>query len=140
MKFRGVADLARELGPALAAAVSPGDVLVPVPLHPRRERERGYNQAGLLAREAARPGATLLSSLVRIRPTATQVGLRAAERRRNVSGAFALVGSPPPTALLVDDVMTTGATLLECARTLRRAGTASVRAVVVAHAVVGRDR
>ena len=139
LKFHGVADLASELGAALAEGVGPGEVLVPVPLHPRRERARGYNQAALLARAAARRHAKVAPRLIRVRATPTQVGLGARERRRNVAGAFAIAGAPPPTAILVDDVMTTGATLLECARTLRNAGTRTVAALVVAHAAVGRD-
>ena len=100
----------------------PVDVIVPVPLHLRRLRERGYNQSALLARELAhRTGLRVAEgTLLRIAPTPPQVGLRAAERAANVRGAFrcqseALAGT---RVLLIDDVLTTGATLRACARAL----------------------
>lgn len=140
MKYRGVADIARELGEALGSAVAAGEVLVPVPLHPQRERERGYNPAALLARAAAHRRGKVARCLKRVRATPTQVGLDAAARRRNVAGAFALAGSLPPALVLIDDVITTGATLEECARAARAAGVRAVRALVVAHAQLDKDR
>lgn len=113
------------------------DAVVPVPLHAGRQRDRGYNQAALLAWKLAgrldRP--CLGDALVRLRPTPTQTRLHAEERRANVRGAFA-VRAPAwvrgRTVLLVDDVMTTGATLSEAAATLRRAGAWRVWAATVA--------
>ena len=117
-------DVARELsGPW-------PDRIVPVPLHPRRLRERGFDQAALLADRLGRrlhvvrdPGA-----LVRVRDTPSQTGLDARARRHNVAGAFqARPGRVPGRCIwLVDDVVTTGATLAEAARNLRRAGASRV--------------
>lgn len=111
--------------------------LIPVPLHPSRLRERGYNQALELARPLAKAFAIPLlpEGLRRIRDIAPQSGLGALARRRNPRGAFAVgVGGEalPTHVALVDDVMTTGATLHECARTLRRAGVGRVDAWVAA--------
>lgn len=118
------------------------DLLVPVPLHRRRLRERGFNQALLIARVLSREWQVpcARATLVRTRWTVPQVQLSAAERAQNVRGAFA-VAEPASVAdrriMLVDDVFTTGSTLDECARVLRRAGAAEVLAVTVARAVVG---
>jgi ComF family protein len=135
LKYRAVADLARELATRLQPALTPDQTLVPVPLHPDRERERGFNQAQLLAVALARgSGLPLARALVRTRPTRSQVGLSAAARRQNVQGAFAALPPVPPRAVLIDDVITTGATLRECARALRQAGAQQVSALVVAFA------
>jgi ComF family protein len=111
----------------------PGDAsprVVPVPLHPRRLRRRGFNPAGLLARRLARRLELAFDpvALARARDTPSQTGLDARDRRRNVAGAFRFVGRGPAPArvLLVDDVVTTGATLAAAARALRRAGASSV--------------
>jgi len=105
-------------------------LLLSVPLHRSRLRRRGYNQALELARPLARAAGVPLrhDALLRRRSTAAQTELDATARRRNVHGAFALregVALPAHVAIL-DDVMTTGATLAECARVLRRAGVARV--------------
>lgn len=124
------------------SSVAP-DVMVPVPLHRSRLRERGFNQAVLmgavLAREWRLP--LLRDTLRRVRPTVAQVTLSASERHSNVRGAFA-VASPERIAgrrvLLLDDVSTTGSTLAECARVLKGAGAAAVFAATVA--LAPRDR
>lgn len=100
------------------------DAVVPVALHPRRLRERGFNPAGRLAKLAARSlGVPVRPVLLeRLRDTPSQTGLGRRGRLRNVKGAFQCAGSAPQRIWLVDDVATTGATLAEAARALRRAG------------------
>jgi ComF family protein len=114
------------------------ELIVPVPLHVARLRERGYNQALELARPLAkRLGLPLrIDGLIRQRATAAQTELGALARRRNVRGSFAVregIAWPPHVALL-DDVMTTGATLAECARLLKRAGVQQVDVWALARA------
>ena len=116
------------------------DLILPVPLHRRRLRERGFNQAVLLGRPLARGWRIplVVDNLKRIRWTEPQVTLSAAEREANVRGAFALADPPGvrgKTILLVDDVYTTGSTVLECSRVLRRAGAAAVYVITVARAI-----
>ncbi|MFH1639271.1 MAG: ComF family protein [Chloroflexota bacterium] len=123
-------ELAQLMTEHLAGYPVPGNVLVPVPLHPKRLRERGYNQSGLLARELGRRLKLPLNEtcLVRQRDTSPQVGATLAERRANVAGAFrcrdfSLQGKG---VILVDDVVTTGATLDACAAALKAAAVVSV--------------
>ena len=129
-------DVLHHEAPPLPAA------LVPVPLHSQRLRERGYNQALELARPLARAlGIPLRLDIVRrSRDTAAQSDLDAIERRRNLSGAFDIVDNAalPTHVALVDDVMTTGTTLRECAKTLRRAGVERVDVWALARAPKGR--
>ena len=136
LKFHGQLAVARSLGRAMAslASAEPGAVVVPVPLHVDRLRERGYDQAALLARELARATGLPLAvrALRRIQPTPAQTALDAAARRSNLRGAFASSErAPARTIVLVDDVLTTGATVDACARALRRAGAARVVVVTV---------
>jgi len=147
-KFNGRMRLAQPLG-ALAAEFAEDELgldsydrVVPVPLHPVRERERGFNQSLLLAREIAPvfTNAVLNTRLTRIRPTQTQSKLSPEARRKNVRGAFAVVGEDLVRArvLLIDDVVTTGETIMECARALRRAGAETVDTLAVALSVPNR--
>jgi ComF family protein len=118
--------------------------VVPVPLHPRKQRQRGFSQADLISRVAlqhlGRPERFQLRTrvLVRQRETGSQIGLTRHQRRENVRGAFGVI-DPTQIAerniLLVDDVLTTGTTVSECARVLRRAGAARVWVVTVARAL-----
>lgn len=129
--------LARLLTANVPAAMSEVDLIVPVPLHPQRLRHRGYNQALLLARLLARNLQISLEKAMLVRKTAgqNQQGLGARQRKENLKGAFAceqkLAGK---RLLLVDDVMTTGATLAACSEALLAAGALSVDALVVARA------
>lgn len=117
------------------------DLVAPVPLHVTRLRERGFNQAALLAREPARRLHVPLDAglLVRMRDTGAQVGLGEAERRRNVRRAFALRPGRRVAGLrllIVDDVATSGATADACARALRAAGAVSVDVLAVARTLL----
>lgn len=139
LKYRRGKHLAGPLADLVAPLVPAGvDALVPVPLHENRVRERGFNQSELLANElGARVGRPVLAAaLNRVRETPSQTGLSPSERVENVRGAFAAAERlDGQHVLLVDDVCTTGATLYACARTLRRAGVASVQAIVATRAV-----
>jgi ComF family protein len=119
-----------------------GAVLVPVPLHPRKLRERGYNQSRLLAEccvaAAGKVGGVRIEELLRRRvDTESQTHFDRATRQRNLKNAFALASrvaiNPAQRYLLVDDVFTTGSTLNACAAVLRRAGCVSVDVVTFGH-------
>lgn len=139
--------LARPLGLLTAGRLASfikaegADIIVPVPLHGRRLRERGFNQAQLLGRVLSRQWGIPLSvdNLRRVRWTEPQVGLSAPDRERNVRNAFQ-VAHPERfldrRLLLVDDVYTTGSTVVECARTLKRAGSGEVLVVTTARALM----
>ena len=142
LKYTGVSRLAPILADAaaprlreLVSAIGPA-VLVPVPVHAVRLRERGYNQAALLARALGSitrlPVAEVLS---RSRPTTKQHRLNRAARLQNLRGAFTAVGEPPPIVVLVDDILTTSATLEACATVLRDAGSQDVAGFAVAREV-----
>jgi competence protein ComFC len=114
------------------------DLIVPVPLHPTRQRERGFNQADLLAKLlSARISIPCKPVLERIRYTTTQTALDRTERMENLHNAFRLRKNTDVRGLrvlLIDDVLTTGSTLSECARVLKRAGATSVHAAMAARA------
>ena len=141
LKYRGlrslVPEMARPMAWELAVTVPPPFTLVPVPLHPSRRRERGFNQAELLARELARLLDAPLSTgaLRRTKDTSSQVSTSTrAERLKNVREAFAATdGVDGATVVLVDDVTTTGATLLAAAQALLSAGAARVYGLTFAH-------
>jgi ComF family protein len=143
-KYDGFRPLAKPLGRFLVQAAErlseqSFDLAVPVPLHSKRQRQRGFNQAELLVREFARWRKIPLGvkDCVRVRDTPPQTGLRAAERRRNVAGAFDV---PRPErvrgrrVLLIDDVLTTGATASACAEAIRKAGAKGVWVATLARA------
>lgn len=133
---RPLAALMRQRGGAVLGGI---DCSVPVPLHPSRRRHRGFNQSADLARHLGVPA---IHALRRVRATATQADLPAAQRHRNVRDAFATTCAgrdlSGAVVLLVDDVSTTGATLDACARALKAAGVAEVRALTAARAVTSR--
>lgn len=142
-KYAGRSHLAKSLGLLLTSFAKTwldktnGSLMMPVPLHPRRLRERDFNQSLLLARHAAPLLEAELDflSLRRIRYTQPQTGLKSDERRKNVRKAFQIVDREVVkgrTILLVDDVATTGNTLNECARTLKRAGAGEVFCLTLA--------
>ena len=164
LKYEGRRSIAPPLGALMRSAgadlLRGADVVVPVPLHPRRERSRGFNQADDLARALGLPVRPLLR---RIRYTTSQIELPKDERQRNVHDAFALRASggsnhlrhslrwsavasaeaedPPLHAavlVLVDDVSTTGATLDACASVLKAAGAKEVRALTAARVASAR--
>lgn len=145
LKYEGQTGLATPLADILSKKLTqanwmPG-VIVPVPLHHKRQEQRGYNQAAVL-------GACLSNalgwpidtqSLIRIRSTASQVGLNRQSRQENVRAAFSV--SPPDAfqnrdIILIDDVFTTGATLRECAEAVQHSGARSIRAAVIGQASV----
>ena len=158
-KYEGRRSIAKPLGALMresgAVLLQDADVVVPVPLHPRRERARGFNQADDLARQLGLPVARLLH---RVRYTTSQIELPADERHQNVRDAFTLARIPEPGShlrqgyggqaggqaripaviVLVDDVSTTGATLEACARVLKAAGVKEVRALTAARVATGR--
>ena len=137
LKFRGELALAPLLGGFLSAKITSGvDLIIPVPLSRQRLKERGYNQAVEIARHLGR-GKLIVSACERSRDTAPQLDLPFDERRRNVRGAFSCTTNLADFSIaVVDDVMTTGATLDEMARTLKRAGAARVVNWVVARTLL----
>ncbi len=145
LKYNGQLAIAPALGECLAAAVAPGprpDCLIPMPLHARRIRERGFNHATEIARELAKQLDLPLDtdSCQRIRDTPPQMGLKHDARRRNLRGAFTCSGNVRGRRIaLVDDVMTTGTSLDELAATLKQAGAMEVETWVVARTLPPGD-
>ena len=139
LKFGGVTRAAGAMAAQIAANAPPpmldADALVPVPLHPARLRRRGFNQAARLAAELSRRcGLPVHDCLERAGPAGTQVGRGRAQRVEGVAGAIRLRAAErsPRSAVIVDDVATTGATLSACAVALRAVGVARVTAIAYA--------
>jgi ComF family protein len=148
LKYGGVRPAAGVLGRMLAEVIAHLEprfgqkevIVVPVPLHSSKLRQRGFNQAELIAKHALkgiRPDRMQLNSklLERVRVTQSQIGLTRHQRRENLRGAFSIAkphGLTGREVLLVDDVFTTGTTVSECARVLRRAGASNVYVATVA--------
>ncbi|AOY59066.1 MULTISPECIES: ComF family protein [Desulfococcus] len=157
LKYRSRTQLAGPLGRLLFSTFlqhwpeADIDLVIPVPLHPRKFRRRGFNQAFLLIRQWPELAAEMQipvfqemiqkSALKRVRDTDTQVGMKRSTRRTNIQNAFAVAGEcdvREKKILLVDDVYTTGATADECARTLCRAGAGRVDVLTLAQTVQSR--
>jgi ComF family protein len=156
LKYGRLPRIADDLAVAMAGVALPAgaaSALVPIPLAPKRLRERGYNQSDVLALALARHWRlpVLRDILTRVRETATQTALTPETRLANVAGAFAAtnsgggrvtpgwqpgVNAPPPAYVLVDDVFTTGATLAEAARALEQAGARAVLGVTFGRAII----
>jgi ComF family protein len=146
LKYGGKTYLARSLGSLLASFAiewlnMPGDLLmIPVPLHPKKLRQRGFNQSLLLAKEVQSHLTSELDflSFKRIRNTQSQTGLKRNERYGNIRGAFRMDAQrnlKGQSILLVDDVATTTSTLNECARVIKKAGGDKVFCLVLARAL-----
>ena len=146
LKYQDRTDLAPAIGRWMARAghelLDDADVLVPVPLHWKRGWSRRYNQSGALARVIERQTGVKLNSeaLQRVRPTQQQIGLSRKERASNVQGAFKVAADRQSLihgrrVVLIDDVLTSGATVDACARALLRAKAASVDVLVFARVV-----
>lgn len=135
LKFSSIKRLARPLGGLLSGLELPeADIIVPVPLEKSSLKKRGFNQTLLIADALSKSCGVPLGSgvLFKIRKTPPQVGLPREERLRNLRGAFEARGVKGKRVILVDDVITTGATCTECSRALYRAGAEEVTAVVLA--------
>jgi ComF family protein len=148
LKYDGLARAGNDMARIMVRHVPApaGGILAPVPLSRRRRRQRGYNQAAAIAHAlAARWHLPVAEAVLhRARDTGTQTALSPSERLRNMAAAFAATpperavgdrGAPYPTIILVDDVLTTGATLVACATALRGAGWPAVDAITFARAV-----
>jgi len=142
LKYHGIKRLASPLSDLLLRMPLPDvDLIIPVPLHKNRLKERGFNQSALIARAVAkrlhRP--LLVNTLIRTRYTIPQVSLTASERERNIRGAFVVEDNRRihgKDIMLVDDVFTTGATVRECSKVLRRAGARNIYVITLARSVM----
>lgn len=136
MKFSGIKRLAKPLsGLLMELDIPDSDVIIPVPMTKSSLLKRGFNQSLLIAKEVSIiKGIPLdIDSLQKAKETLPQVGLRAEERVKNLKNVFSLKGDlRGKRVLLVDDVMTTGATLRECSKTLLKAGAIEVKGLVLA--------
>jgi ComF family protein len=146
LKFRGAVHVADAMAAQIVAnapeplpeldSAAGRPTLVPVPLHPRRLRSRGYNQAAAIADALSRrTSIPLTDCLARTGLSITQMGRNRAERKAGPVGSIDLLGITPPRVLLVDDVVTTGATLAACREALAAAGSLEIAAVTFARTI-----
>lgn len=147
LKFGNKKYIAKELAKAMAdeyfRANSPCDFVLYVPMTKKEENERGYNQSKLLADEVGkRIGLSVKDYIVKVKETDRQKKLTAKERRENMKGVFDVIGADEikkSSVLLIDDVFTTGATINECARVLKKAGARKVFSITAAQTVFKLD-
>jgi ComF family protein len=140
LKFRGAIGVADAMAAQIVANAPPdlleGGTVVPVPLHPKRMRSRGYNQASAIAEAVAlRAGLEVADCLLRSGPPMTQMGRHRSERRAGPVGEIECLGGVRSRVLLIDDVVTTGATLAACRAALVARGAVEVAAVVFARTI-----
>ena len=134
LKYSDRVSLAKPLGNILRQCLDreafTGNLVIPFPLHRSRDRERGFNQAELIAAQLGLPVATRI--LKRRKNTPSQTGLSRNQRKRNLSSAFEVMSEVKGRVIVVDDVYTTGSTMNEIARTLKRSGAERVEVFTVA--------
>jgi len=142
LKYYGIKRLSHPLSDFLLHSGIPKvDAVIPVPLHEKRLRHREFNQSALIANHIAkRAGVSLiLDCLIKAKDTAHQVGLHSKERRRNIKNAFKIKNHhliKGKKILLIDDVITTGATIRECSRVLAKAGAGDIYVMTLAHGIM----
>lgn len=142
LKYHNVIRLSKPLSDILLQVDIPEvDAVLPVPLFKKRLRQREFNQSALIAKYTAEGLGSMLvtDSLVKMRETKPQVGLRSDERRKNMKNAFGVVNGNSVEGrkiLLIDDVSTTGATVRECSRVLKKAGAANIHVLTLAHGMM----
>jgi ComF family protein len=141
LKYSSEADVARMFAPFVLDAYGKDfaervDIIIPVPLTPKRQRSRGYNQALLLAKGLSKEiGIAVGEPLIRVRETVAQKEMTIAERQENLKGAFRVEDKKAvkgKNVLLIDDVLTTGTTASECAKVLKKAGAREVFVLTIA--------
>lgn len=142
LKYYGIKRLSKPLSDFLLLGDIPAsDAVIPVPLHEKRLRHREFNQSALIANNIAKRCEIplLLDCLKKTKDTPHQVGLHSQERRKNIKGAFTVKKSHMITGksiLLIDDVITTGATIRECSRVLAQSGTGDIYVMTLAHGIM----
>ena len=141
LKYHKIKRLSKPLSELILQVRIPRvDAVLPVPLYKKRLRQREFNQSALLAKYMAKSAgiSLLIDCLIKTRDTAPQVGLNAGERRRNVRKAFRIENKrliEGKSILLIDDVITTGATVRECSRVLKKAGPENIYVIALAHGI-----
>jgi len=139
LKFYGIKRLSRPLSEVMLKMKIPeSDVVIPVPLHDKRLKKREFNQSALIAKYLASSMGIkiILNGLVKVRDTMPQVGLSSHERKKNIRGAFAVKNNSLISGkdiVLVDDVVTTGATVRESSKVLKKAGARNIYVITLAH-------
>lgn len=138
-KYGGIKRLGSPLGMLLSSVKPPSvDILIPVPLHIKKLRLREFNQSAILAKKLSKTWniSLCLTSLVKVKDTLDQASLDAKQRLSNVKNSYSVIGSIKGVKVgLIDDVVTTGATLMECAKVLKKAGAKEIHAITLARAI-----